>query len=374
MGWFRSNKEEEWLKRQRQEERARIREREMEEELQQKRRLKKQNALAGAIVAICCIVALAITYKFVILDERSVVGNQQPPQTVEAGAVLKASWKGLLNQGVIQQERISKIIFLDLNEEKDVSMDAAINEVYHPKDKNESAAGSGDVCMWAEDIGGKYVLYIAAEGGVWAPKDSRELFSYCENLETIEFNGAFHTENTENMRAMFLQCSSMTDLDVSCFDTSQVTDMGWMFSQCSALTELDVSGFETGKVTDMSDMFADCAGVTELDVSGFDTGCAVSISGMFAGCRSLRTIDVSSFDTSQVTDMSYMFADCPNLTALELSGFTTDNLRFQGMDGIFMGCTKLESVGNIVIPEGSDPYTMDIYELLERGMPAYDDK
>lgn len=72
--------------------------------------------------------------------------------------------------------------------------------------------------------------------------------------------------------------------------------------------------------------------------------------------------------------MSYMFADCPNLTALELSGFTTDKLRFQGMDGIFMGCTKLESVGNIVFPEGSDPYTMDIHELLERRMPAYDDK
>ena len=42
---------------------------------------------------------------------------------------------------------------------------------------------------------------------------------------------------------MFRECSSLTNLDVSNFDTSQVTNMGNMFSECNSLTNLDVSNF-----------------------------------------------------------------------------------------------------------------------------------
>ena len=93
------------------------------------------------------------------------------------------------------------------------------------------------------------VLYIAANGTIYAPEDSSELFSFAgfyllepvNSLETINFG--------------------------NCFDTSNVANMSGMFANCLSLTNLDLSGFDTGNVTDMSDMFAFCKNLTELDVS-----------------------------------------------------------------------------------------------------------
>ena len=42
-----------------------------------------------------------------------------------------------------------------------------------------------------------------------------------------------------------------------------------MFSDCSSLTSLDLSGFDTSKVTDMNHMFTNCFKLTSLDVSNF---------------------------------------------------------------------------------------------------------
>ena len=83
--------------------------------------------------------------------------------------------------------------------------------------------------------------------------------------------------------------------------------MSNMFSCCESLTELDVSKFDTSKVTDMSRMFSRCGSLTELDVSGFDTSKATYTSGMFVECWGLTELAVSDFDTSQVMNMSYMF-------------------------------------------------------------------
>ena len=57
---------------------------------------------------------------------------------------------------------------------------------------------------------------------------------------------------------MFSECSSLTTLDVSKFDTKNVIDMGGMFYNCSSLTTLDVSKFDTKNVTDMNSMFYNC--------------------------------------------------------------------------------------------------------------------
>ena len=55
---------------------------------------------------------------------------------------------------------------------------------------------------------------------------------------------------------MFLDCSSLSSLDVSNFDTSNVTDMRSMFRNCRSLTSLDLSNFNTSRSVEyMSDMF-----------------------------------------------------------------------------------------------------------------------
>lgn len=51
---------------------------------------------------------------------------------------------------------------------------------------------------------------------------------------------------------------------------SGVTDMNSMFSNCSKLTTLDLSNFNTSKVTDMNDMFYSCNSLTTVKVINCD--------------------------------------------------------------------------------------------------------
>ena len=53
-------------------------------------------------------------------------------------------------------------------------------------------------------------------------------------------------------------CSSLTNINLSNFNTNNVTNMSDMFCGCSSLTNINLSNFNTNKVTDMSDMFNLC--------------------------------------------------------------------------------------------------------------------
>lgn len=57
------------------------------------------------------------------------------------------------------------------------------------------------------------------------------------------------------MGKLFYDCSSLTSVNLSNFDTSQVTHMGQMFQDCTSLTSLDLSSFDTGNVTTMQKLF-----------------------------------------------------------------------------------------------------------------------
>ena len=57
------------------------------------------------------------------------------------------------------------------------------------------------------------------------------------------------------MRDMFSNCSSLTSLNLSNFNTNNVNDMNSMFSFCSSLTSLNLSNFNTNNVNDMNSIF-----------------------------------------------------------------------------------------------------------------------
>lgn len=163
-------------------------------------------------------------------------------------------------------------------------------------------------------------------------------FSDCSNITEVDMS-EFDTENVTDMSYMFSDCSSLTDLDVSGLDTGNVTDMSHMFWGCKSLTDLDVSGFDTSNVTDMSYMFSACASLTDLDVSGFDTGKVTDMEGMFSDCRDLMDLDVSQFDTGMVTNMRSMFFNCESLTDLDVSGFDTGKVT--DAEDMFGGCESI---------------------------------
>ena len=70
-------------------------------------------------------------------------------------------------------------------------------------------------------------------------------------------------------------------------------------------------------------MFSECSSITEIDFSNFDTSLVISMSSMFENCLSLTSLDLSNFNTSLVTEMNCMFWNCLSLTSLNLSNFNT---------------------------------------------------
>ena len=65
---------------------------------------------------------------------------------------------------------------------------------------------------------------------------------------------------------MFEDCSSLTSLDLSNFDTSAVPDMGYMFHNCTSLTNLLLGPnfFKTSKITSIN--FSSCSNWTNETV------------------------------------------------------------------------------------------------------------
>ena len=65
-------------------------------------------------------------------------------------------------------------------------------------------------------------------------------------------------ENMTNMSKMFYNCSSLTSLNLSNFNTNNVNNMSYMFYNCSSLTSLNLSNFNTNNVKHMNNMFFNC--------------------------------------------------------------------------------------------------------------------
>ena len=125
------------------------------------------------------------------------------------------------------------------------------------------------------------------------------------------------------MGSMFSNCSSLTSLDLSSFNTANVTNMGGMFSYCSSLTSLDLSSFNTSKMTDMGYMFENCQSLTSLDLNNFNTSNVTNMSFMFSGCSKLQTqINIMNAGTTSYSDMFSNAASDPS--AHIIIGYTTN--------------------------------------------------
>ena len=103
------------------------------------------------------------------------------------------------------------------------------------------------------------------------------------------FKGS-NTSKVTNMNSMFVNCYSLTSLNLRSFNTSNVTSMEWMFMACSGLESLDLNGWNTSKVTNMGYMFSGCTSLTSLDISGWNTSKVTFATSMFEGCTNLKTI------------------------------------------------------------------------------------
>ena len=164
-------------------------------------------------------------------------------------------------------------------------------------------------------------------------------FAGCSKLTSIEGFSNLNTEKITNMRGMFINCSSLTTLDLSSLNTSNVTTMAQMFQGCSNLESLNISFENTGEVITMQNMFGDCSKLKNLNLSNFNTAKLEVMSNLFSGCSNLESLDISFENTGKVIYMQNVFEGCSKLKSLDLSSFNTENVTH--MSGMFSECSSL---------------------------------
>ena len=194
--------------------------------------------------------------------------------------------------------------------------------------------------------GYQYIVDEVNNDGIYTVEIySYDDFSNCsfkENKKLLTVEHLKVTSQVTSMRYMFSNCSSLTQLDASNWDTSQVTDMYHVFYGCSSLTQLDVSNWDTSQVKDMDYMFYECSSLTQLDVSNWVTSNVTNMYSMFNNCSSLTQLDLSNWDTSQVVYMYNMFYNCSSLTQLDVSNWDTSKVAYT--NNMFKNCSSLNNI------------------------------
>ena len=191
------------------------------------------------------------------------------------------------------------------------------------------------------------------------------MFQNCSNLTSLDTSN-WDTSKATNMASMFYGCNNLTSLDTSNWNTSNVTSLYNTFGDCHKLTSLDTSNWDTRNVTIMSNIFSNCRALTSVDVSNWNTSKIKNTSTMFSDCQSLTSLDLSKWDTSSVTNMNSMFSACRSLTSLDLSNCDIRNVT--SMSSMFYGCralTSLDSMQNIRVSLSLSSTILDQTSLVD---------
>ena len=144
-------------------------------------------------------------------------------------------------------------------------------------------------------------------------------FSYCTSLDKISIKSKVQHIGIEALEGTAIKAFTVP---------SSVTNMQAVFQDCTNLTELDVSNWDTSKVTNMSYFLGgeEDKKIRKLDVSKWDTGKVTNMSHMFALCSKLSHIYASSkWNTSNVTSSAYMFYNCTSLPNFDSSKIDKTN-------------------------------------------------
>ena len=80
----------------------------------------------------------------------------------------------------------------------------------------------------------------------------------------------------------------------------------FLFSECKSLTNIDLSNFDSNFINDISFMFYKCKSLKNINLANFNTSNVTDMNSLFYGCLVLTYVDLSSFNTTNVKDMSYM--------------------------------------------------------------------
>ncbi|MBQ3630370.1 MAG: BspA family leucine-rich repeat surface protein [Prevotella sp.] len=196
------------------------------------------------------------------------------------------------------------------------------------------------------------------------PTSTCSWFDGMKNLTTITGLSNLNTSQVTNMKSMFRNCRSLTELDLSSFNTANVTTMNAMFEFCQSLKNLNLSNFKTARVTTMYLMFDECNVLTALDLSSFNTAKVTNMSSMFSNCRALNIILVSSsWTTDAVTSSDQMFSLCTSIVGGRGTTYSYSHVdkEYARIDGGYSRPGYLTDRGNPYVVLSDDGKTFTFY-------------
>lgn len=217
-------------------------------------------------------------------------------------------------------------------------------------------------------------------------RSARGFLANASKLTTIDGLNTLDLSNCIDMSYMFTHCTSLSEVNVSGWDTSKVTSTANMFYGCTNLTSIiGMGNLDLSSCTDMGLMFYSCTSIETIDTTkwncknnnnGVFQGCSslkkvigvenlvnskwTNCNSLFRGCSSLTSIDTSNWDLSNVNNVESLFQQCNSLTSLDLSrfNFTGKSISYNNM---FDGCGNLS---NLLLPnliQGKSFYRMFSY-------------
>ncbi|MBP5682707.1 MAG: BspA family leucine-rich repeat surface protein [Bacteroidales bacterium] len=144
-------------------------------------------------------------------------------------------------------------------------------------------------------------------------KHTQWLFEHCSNMTSVQKMENLCTDIVTDMRGMFYECESLSEIDLRYLNTSNVENLSYAFAGCKSLKKIDLSHLNTSNVTDMRGLFFECETLTEIDVTPLNTKNVKDMAGMFASCSSLKTLYLADLNVRSVNDFTSMFEDCSAL-------------------------------------------------------------
>ena len=190
---------------------------------------------------------------------------------------------------------------------------------------------------------GGYTVYVLTNSGVYASKDSMDLFRQMANLETVNAE-SLDVSRVDSMESLFRSCTKLKTVDVSTWDVSSVTNMYGLFLNCTALESIKgLENWDTSSVTTTNRMFSQCPLLKEMDVSKLDLSSVTDAERMFYKCQVVEELDASTWDFSSLVNARDMFKYCYELREIKgMGNWNTHNL--ESLWDTFALCWSLETL------------------------------
>ena len=144
--------------------------------------------------------------------------------------------------------------------------------------------------------------------------DMCELFSSIGEVKKIKKIdiSSWDVSNVSKMKDMFFWCENLESTgDLSLWDVSNVTSMINMFGNCYNLYDIgDLSSWNVSKVENMSGMFKNDENLEYIgDISSWKVTKLAAINNMFYGCEKLRDIgDLDKWSNNKIVYMGGAFS------------------------------------------------------------------